>query len=203
MTELILERIESNVLIDKQDKIGETPLHLAFYRMSREIIELLLQKNAKLDIKNRTGKRPTDLINLKDPKMAVEMLEDLIEKNSGRFSAANLEIIHEKIAEVNELLDGNQMKDKWKDDTLNIALNHQNVRDLKRRFFSKRGQQKVQLLTVEDKLENSLENVLQYSQETELDYHNISFGENENEEAFEQFRDFSDEKLDKENQVGL
>lgn len=203
MTELILERIESNSLIDQQDKIGETPLHLAFYRMSREIIEMLLQKNAKLDIKNRSGKRPTDLINLKDPKMAVEMLEELIEKNSGRFSAVNLEIIHEKIVEVNELLEGNQMKDKWKDDTLNVALNDKNVRDFKRRFFSKREQQKVQLLTVEDKLEHSLENVLQYSQETELDYQNISFGENENEEAFEQFRDFSDEKLDQKNQVGL
>jgi hypothetical protein len=188
MTQLILDRVESAPLISLQDKAGETALHLAFYRMNLDIVELLLEKNAQLSIRNKAGKRPIDLISPKDPEKALQFLESIASRG-GKLSAGNAEIIHDKIFDIQHELESVKLKDKWAEGAKKVFINDKNIREMKRRNYTHLGREKAQLLTVEDRLEYSLENALQYEEEGAVDFDNLSNGENENEIDFEKLTD--------------
>jgi ankyrin repeat protein len=58
--ELIKYFIEKGANINKQNKDGQTPLHLALKNKNMEIIGILLDNKAKLNIPNNEGEIPFD-----------------------------------------------------------------------------------------------------------------------------------------------
>ena len=55
--------IKKNDDVNKKNKNGDTPLHLAFKIGNYEIIRLLLENGANLKIKNKKGFTPFDIAN--------------------------------------------------------------------------------------------------------------------------------------------
>ena len=58
----ILERLPKNptLILDAQDSYGNTPTHLAFLNSNLDIIRELVQRKAKLEIRNNDEMTPTD-----------------------------------------------------------------------------------------------------------------------------------------------
>lgn len=56
----VLSSIAGGANLSKQDRIGNTPLHLAVMANDEKITCLLLQHGAPSDIKNAKGKTPQD-----------------------------------------------------------------------------------------------------------------------------------------------
>ena len=65
---------QNNVLINVQNKLGDTPLHQAAWKCKPESVSVLLEADAKTDIRNKEGKTPHDLS--RDPQSGA-MLRDL------------------------------------------------------------------------------------------------------------------------------
>lgn len=156
--------------------------------MNLDIVDLLLDKNASLFIRNKAGKRPIDLISMKDKEKALKFLESIAAR-SGKLTQANADVVSEKLAELQHDLENTRLKDKWNKETNKVGINEKNARNFKRRNYANTGRDKVQLLTVEDKLEYSLENALQYPDEQLVDFENLSVEMNENEQDFEQLNE--------------
>ncbi|BFZ01874.1 hypothetical protein BsWGS_04913 [Bradybaena similaris] len=57
-----------NCAVNVQNKLGDTSLHSAAWKGHSGVIEMLLMKGARVDIKNNEGKLPVDLT--KDPEVA-------------------------------------------------------------------------------------------------------------------------------------
>ena len=54
--------------IDVQNKLGDTPIHSAAWKGHSEAVEILIEKGARADLRNKDGKTPYQLA--KDPKSA-------------------------------------------------------------------------------------------------------------------------------------
>ena len=67
--------LKKKLNINKKNKNGDTPLHLAVQRGDYDIIQLLLDNGADITIKNKKGISPYDLAD-KDMRLAFN-LEDI------------------------------------------------------------------------------------------------------------------------------
>ncbi|XP_013405121.1 osteoclast-stimulating factor 1-like [Lingula anatina] len=65
-----------NVEVNVQNKLGDTPLHSAAWKGHPDAVTLLLEKNARADIKNNDGKKPYELA--KDPETAALLKHAII-----------------------------------------------------------------------------------------------------------------------------
>ena len=62
IVKFIVERLPKNptLILDAQDSYGNTPIHLAFLNSNLDIIRELVQRKAKLEIRNNDEMTPID-----------------------------------------------------------------------------------------------------------------------------------------------
>ncbi|XP_005098482.1 osteoclast-stimulating factor 1 [Aplysia californica] len=60
-----------NCEVNVQNKLGDTPLHSAAWKNHAEAVRLLLEKGARVDIRNNENRLPVDLT--KDPEVAAQL----------------------------------------------------------------------------------------------------------------------------------
>lgn len=178
MTRLILDRIESQPLINAIDKFGETPLHLAFYKLCIDVILQLLQKNARLDIKNKAGKLAVDIMNTKDIAQQINFIEEILQRIGQKTSDANLKILNNKLSDLMVEAEAQNLRLKWQENQNKIAVNDKAVKEYRKRNRNKKELTQMKLLTIEDKLEYSVENALKYEDASDIDFDNLSQEEN-------------------------
>ena len=75
--------IKKKLDVNKKNKNGNTPLHLAIQIGNHDIIKLLLDNGASIIIKNKQGKTPYDFAT-KDIRVAFD-LEDLHKKSINHY----------------------------------------------------------------------------------------------------------------------
>jgi len=190
MTRLILDRMESQPLINALDKFGETPLHLAFYKLCTDVILQLLQKNAKLDIKNRAGKLAVDIMNTKDMGQQINFIEEILNRIGSKTSDANLKVLNNKLSDLLIEAEAQNLRLKWQENQNKIAVNDKAVKEYRKRNRNKKELTQMKLLTIEDKLEYSVENALKYEDASDIDFDNMS--QDENSEGINDLKEFEE-----------
>ena len=67
-TDVVRYLLNNGANVNKQDRLGNTALHVAFVSNSTDAMRILLQHGARKDIKNNAGCKPMDpkIIDLSD-----------------------------------------------------------------------------------------------------------------------------------------
>ena len=76
-TDVIRLLLQKGADVNKQDDIGDTPLHWAAMGDSTEVIAMLIEHGASINITNDKGEKPIDLARRLGSEAAVRMLEQL------------------------------------------------------------------------------------------------------------------------------
>ena len=86
------------VNISGTDEYGNTALHICcqkdFIDIKRDIVDLLLNHNIKIDIRNNLGKLPTDLLRPNDPRLKI--INNRIRKGNKFFVQQSTRLNDEK-----------------------------------------------------------------------------------------------------------
>jgi hypothetical protein len=191
MTRLILDRVESQPLINSVDKFGETPLHLAFYKFCVDVIVLLLHKRAKLDVRNRNGKLAFDVMNTRDLNQQINFLEEVLERIGNDTSDANLKALNQKMSSLLMDAEAKSLRLKWQENQNKIAVNDKVLKEYRKRNRNKKELTQMKLLTIEDKLEYSVDNALKYEDGSDIDFDTISQEENDFLNDLKDFEEYS------------
>jgi len=75
VAEFLLLQPYSEKIINEKDSNGETPLHLAIFKKSTDLIVLLINKGASLDLNNTANERPMEII--KETKTYLELFDQI------------------------------------------------------------------------------------------------------------------------------
>ena len=76
-TDLIRLLLQKRADVNKRDRFGNTPVHLAAYMNSIEAIAMLIKHGASVNITNDVGEKPVNAARRWESEAAIRMLEQL------------------------------------------------------------------------------------------------------------------------------
>lgn len=146
-------------------------------KMSFNIVEMLLEKDANLTIKNKIGQTALDMFNNKDTKEQSQFLKRLTKES--KLSQQNIDLINKKLVDIdmNNLAMG--LKQKWIDAQNNVLIDKERLKAFHKKIAEKTKETHDIMLTLPEKLDTSVDRVLNYSDGSEIDLSNTSNNDQE------------------------
>lgn len=141
-------------------------------KMSFESVDLLLERNANLGLKNKIGQTALDVFGNKEVQEQIDFLTKLIKQC--KVSAVSIELLERKIKEIEMQRAAMLLRQKWIDAQHNVLIDKERLKAFHKKISEKTKETNEVLLTLPEKLDNSVDKILNYTDGSEMDLSNMS-----------------------------
>lgn len=141
-------------------------------KMNFEIAAMLFERNASLGIKNKIGQIALDVVGYREHSDLAEFLGRFARE--AKLSRASQELVDAKLKEIELQKVALALRHKWLEAQNNVLIDKERLKAFHKKISEKTKETADVLLTLPEKLDNSVEKVLNYSDGSDMDLSNVS-----------------------------
>ena len=147
--------------------------------MNFEVVQMLIERDASLNIRNRIGQTPLDVFGNKDTEIQTIYFKRMLEECS--LNQPDNDLLVAKIKEIEMQKVASLLRKKWVDTQNNVLVDKERLKAFHKKINEKTNEKQENLLTLPEKLDRSVDKILNYSDSSQV---NLSDMSNDDSEIF-------------------